>query len=204
MNAEEQKMLKMKKVLSFFLIITCLSSPVYKAYSDNKCLVYALDKNNSLNVIKSDSTIPIQQVYLVKIQLQGFWESLLYNNYWSIHFYTIDAIISLLFGALFFILKIEFESLNDGNFINNSVSLSAALIILSMGYGLSKILFLDDIYNTFINEHLPKGLVQISDVNSGVFWAFVPGAVAVSTYEMCKYAKKMQSKLVYLTLRDLS
>ena len=186
----------MKNKVSGILFITwCLSIPIWKAYSNRLCSVYAVIRNNTPKNTNSIGITPIEDVKLVNIKLQGFWEPLLYNNYWSTHFYTLDALISLLFVALFLILRTEFESFDGSKFNNKSNILAKSLIFISAGYGLSKIFFLDDVFNNFINEHLPKGLVQISEGNSGIFWAFIPVSIAIATYKMFKQGKELQNQL---------
>jgi hypothetical protein len=183
------------KVSDILFTIWCLSIPIWKAYSNRLCSLYAVIRNDVTKNTTSIGIKPIEDVKLVNIKLQGFWEPLLYNNYWSTHFYTLDAVISLLFVALFMILRTEFASFDGSKFNNKSNVLAKSLIFISAGYGLSKIFFLDDVYNTFINGHLPKGLVQINEGNSGIFWAFIPVTIAIATYKMFKQGKELQNQL---------
>ena len=186
----------MKKIITYCLVITlCFILPIWKAYSSSMCSVYATYKENEISNSTSIGIKPIEDVKLVNIKLQGFWEPLLYKNYYSNHFYTIDAIITLLFIVLFMILRSEFES-NDGSKFNNKFYLLAkSLIFISFGYGIFKFFILNDIINSFITARLPVDLVQKNEANSGVFWIFIPGSVAVAIYKMLKDGKNLQSQL---------
>lgn len=186
----------MKKVITYILFIgLCFILPIWKAYSSNICSVYAVYKENEPSNSTSIGINTIENIKLVKIRLQDYWEPLLYKNYFSNHLYTIDLIILLLFIFLFIILRTEFES-NDGNKFNNKTYLLAKfLIFISYVYGIFRMLFLDDIINNFINTRLPVNLVQKNDANIGFFWIVIPGTIAIAVYEMLKNGKKLQSQL---------
>jgi hypothetical protein len=133
-----KQIIKMKNKVSSILFITwCLSVPIWKAYSNRLCSVYAFINNDEAKNTTSIKITPIEDVKLVNIKLQGFWEPLLYNNYWSTHFCTLDAVISLLFVALFIIFRTEFESSDGTKFNNKSNVLAKSMIYISAGYGLS-------------------------------------------------------------------
>lgn len=182
----------MKRIISYSLFITfCFILPIWNAYSKPVCIVYATYKENGPSNSTSIGIKPIENVKLINIKLQGFWEPLLFRNYFSSHFNTIDAIISWLF--LFMNLKIEFAS-NDGSKFNNKFYLLArSLIFISFGYGIFMSLYFDDFANSFINKHLPYNLVQVKERDLGVFWLFIPGSIAIAVYEMLKHGKKLQS-----------
>jgi hypothetical protein len=186
----------MKNIITYSLfIILCFIFPIWGAYSKSVCSVYATYKENAPSNSTSIGIKPIEDVKLINIKLQGFWEPLLFRNYFSSHFNTIDAIISLLFIFLFMNLRIEFES-NDGSKFSNKIYLLAkSLIFISFGYGIFKILFFDDFANNFINNHLPYNLVQVKERNLGVFWIFIPGSIAVAVYKMLKHGKALQNQL---------
>ena len=186
----------MKKIITYCLFITvCFILPIWNAYSKSICSVYATFKENAPSNSTSIGIKTIENIKLVKIQLQGYWEQLLYKNYFSNHLYTIDLIILLLFIFLFIILRNEFES-NDGNKFNTkSYLLAKSLVFISFGYGIFKLLFFDDFTNSFINDHLPTNLVQLNEGNLSVFWIFIPGSIAVAVYKMLKHGKALQSQL---------
>jgi hypothetical protein len=186
----------MKKIITYSLFITvCFILPIWNAYSKSVCSVYATYKENAPSNSTSNGIKPIEDVKLINIKLQGFWEPLLFRNYFSSHFNTIDAIISLLFIFLFMNLRIEFE-LNDGSKFNNMLCMLAkSLMFISFGYGIFKLLYFDDLANSYINKHLPYNIVQVKERNLGVFWIFIPSSIAMAVYEMLKHGKKLQNQL---------
>lgn len=186
----------MKKIITYILFIAlCFILPIWKSYSSSICSIYATYKENAPSNSTSIGIKRIEDVKLVNIKLQGYWEPLLHKNYFSNHLYTIDLIILLLFIFLFIILRNEFES-NDGNKFNTkSYLLAKSLVFISFGYGIFKLLFFDDFTNSFINDHLPTNLVQLNEGNLSVFWIFIPGSIAVAVYKMLKHGKALQSQL---------
>ena len=186
----------MKKIITYCLFITiCFILPIWNAYSKSICSVYATFKENAPSNSTSIGIKTIENIKLVKIQLQGYWEPLLYKNYFSNHLYTIDLIILLLFIFLFIILRAEFES-NDGNKFNTKFYLLAkSLVFISYAYGFFRMLFLDEIINNFINTHLSADLVQKNEADIGFFWIVIPGTIAIAVYEMLKHGKRFQNQL---------
>lgn len=186
----------MNKIITYSLFITlCFILPIWSAYSKSVCSVYATYKENAPSNSTSIGIKPIEDVKLINIKLQGFWEPLLYKNYNSNHFYSIDTIISMLFIFLFMNLRIEFESNDGSKFMNKLYLLAKSLIFISFIHGIFKFFVLNDIINSFINAHLPVDLVQKNEANSGVFWIFIPGSIAIAVYKMLKDGKNLQSQL---------
>ena len=182
--------------ITYSLFITlCFILPIWNAYSKSICSVYATYKENAPSNSTSIGIKPIEDVKLINIKLQGFWEPLLFRNYFSNHFYTIDAIITLLFIVLFMSLRVEFEPIDGSKFKNKFYLLAKSLIFISFGYGIFKFFVLNDIINSFITAHLPVDLVQKNEANSAVFWLFIPGSIAIAVYKMLKDGKNLQSKL---------
>lgn len=184
-----------KNIIYSFFIALCFILPIWNAYSKSICSVYATFKENVPSNSTSIGIKPIEDVKLINIKLQGFWEPLLFRNYFSNHFYTIDAIITFLFIVLFMSLRVEFEPIDGSKFKNKFYLLAKSLIFISFGYGIFKFLFFDDYANSFINDHLPINLVQLNEGNSSVFWLFIPGSIAIAVYKMLKDGKNLQSQL---------
>ena len=68
----------MKKIISYSLLITvCFILPMWNAYSKSVCSVYATYKENVPSNTTSIGIKPIEDVKLINIKLQGFWEPLL-------------------------------------------------------------------------------------------------------------------------------
>ena len=60
----------MKNKVSGILFITwCLSIPIWKAYSNRLCSVYAVIRNDAPNNITSIGITPIEDIKLVNIKL---------------------------------------------------------------------------------------------------------------------------------------